>query len=381
MAWDYGNDGMRSEVVEADAMEVVDDPVTLVTAKHPLNTNARTPDPITDAYVESQDQSLVPKVEYVNVCYGRSPPKQEQMNYSYPCTLSKSKQDIFLDVRGEFTLAEGCEYLGFESVGMVLSIEGGVAFFMSEVTERHFVSVAGSRKVKFGFPTAWNSVIPSSAMAGSEPAGLDVQIVFSYRDSRQDPPETRSGVVMMSSESPEDDRLAGPPHFAKLDPVKLNWGCVAAGSMVLMADGSEKRVEDLAVGDMVSDGGSAHRVADVRRGSDDVTVMITSGDMALRVSTEHPVLTGRGMVRACDVRSDDVLVTADGEVAPDSAYHFVGTVDVYGVMLEDGHRFVCDGFVVGDDSVQGEVMAGNRVVPEPSEDILREVEVLKARLL
>lgn len=381
VAWDDGSNGIQSEVVEADAMEVVDSPVTGVTVKHPLRTNKTTPEEITTEYVESDGGTQETGKTFVNVCYDRDPFKGEFTNYRY-CgfRIGNKRQELYLDVRGEFTLEERCRYLGFTDVEMLLSLRNGASFSRSKVTEKHFVTEDDGRKVKFGFPTYWNNYIPSTSMAGRELTDLDVQIGFEFEDSRYGEKVTRRATVKLSSVVPDDDRLTDSPDFAKLDRIKLNWGCVAAGSVVLMADGSERRVEDLRVGDMVSDGTSAHRVEHIRGGADDVTVMITAGDRVLRVSPEHPVLTARGMVMACDVGAEDVLVTRDGEVSPDSAFQFLGRTDVYGISLEDGHRFVCNGFVIGDDHAQGEVMEGERRKREPSAEILREIGILRRHL-
>lgn len=98
-----------------------------------------------------------------------------------------------------------------------------------------------------------------------------------------------------SAEEPE--RLRGPQH-------DLLW-CLSAGTMVLMADGLERPIEDVSPGDMVQGlTGPREVLVSASRLADLWEVGLADGSR-LEGSGDHPVLTERGWVQIRHLTRDD----------------------------------------------------------------------------
>lgn len=106
-----------------------------------------------------------------------------------------------------------------------------------------------------------------------------------------------------SAERPE--RLRG-PQFASL------W-CFGAGTPVLMADGSERAIEQIVVHDVVATrfGPRAVTAAGLS-GSKSARFRLSYGETNLIATGDHPMLTQRGWVAAGDLREGDVLWSVCG---------------------------------------------------------------------
>jgi hypothetical protein len=87
-----------------------------------------------------------------------------------------------------------------------------------------------------------------------------------------------------------------------------NGYCVPAGTLIRMADGSERRIEDVKVRDeVVTAEGNVRRVTQtmVRRVREPLLTPVMWGHYHLRATAEHPILTKRGYVKLCDLQPGD----------------------------------------------------------------------------
>lgn len=130
--------------------------------------------------------------------------------------------------------------------------------------------------------------------------------------------------------------------------------CFAAGTLVRMADGSERAIEMIAAGDAVlafspapECVGAALIPSTVARifAHDDCEVFDVSG---ARVTAEHPFQLSDGrFVEVCDLRPGDRLVRADGTfVAFGGAVAVPGLHRTYNFEVERLHTYVANGFRV-----------------------------------
>lgn len=92
--------------------------------------------------------------------------------------------------------------------------------------------------------------------------------------------------------------------------------CFVAGTPIRMADGSDKAIEDVRVGDRVlaydevADILCAEPVTETMVRLAMQTVMVTAGMVRLRCTANHPIFTRRGWVRAADLTTDDEVKCA-----------------------------------------------------------------------
>ncbi len=158
-------------------------------------------------------------------------------------------------------------------------------------------------------------------------------------------------------------------------------GCLAAGTPVRMADGSERPVEEVLVQEKVvadSDGRTL-TVIDTFLGTEDLPLVIVEDVRGHRVAmTEtHPVITERGVLLAKQLTDEDVLITVDGPAGVKKISAGETDQKVYNLRLggegeevnDENATFFAGGILVGDDRMQG---AWERKY-ETSEDAAREL--------
>lgn len=388
-----GSDALRSMVLEAEALETVEDPVANAVFEHPVKTNFTQLEPVplnipNPPKVEVRPCKKGPKeLPYVNVCYRRAPESGESVNYAYGEAWIGQQQRIFLDIRGRFTLKEGCTYLKMENTAAGLELgSGGSTIYISRVDkDANFTVSENGREITFAFPTDWGTGIPSKKLSGREKSYVDVRIEFSYRDERSKIPsehkERRAIITASSQVPPNPPKEEESEHFVQLDPVKLNWGCVADDTMIRMASGEERRVCELRVGDRVYSpvcGNST--VTTIYSGEEaELYVFRAAGGRALRVTADHPVYVGTGGYKAAaDITPADQLVLEDGTPADIEALYTVeGNFRVYSLELAEESPICCNGYQTGDYQQQGKLMCPDICGEGPSQELLAEVEVLK----
>lgn len=119
---------------------------------------------------------------------------------------------------------------------------------------------------------------------------------------------------------------------------------VTGDTMVLMANGLEKRVDELQFGDMVYTDHGPMRVQDVMTGYEaEIAEIVFADGKALQAAPDQNLLTDRG---DCSVRKlsnvDHVMVGNDGlEVKSIVIKQFGGSV--YGIMLDQDAELIYNG--------------------------------------
>lgn len=141
-----------------------------------------------------------------------------------------------------------------------------------------------------------------------------------------------------------------------------------------MANGDMVAVEDIRVGDMIvsPQTGQSSRIASVIEGPEPLPLIhIIAGDLSVRVTEAHIVLTQEGLKRARDLTTHDSIMDEKG------AYHPIDRLER--IPPEIGQRvinFVVDGFVpevnkhllVSDGIVTGDLYLQNNFESERQSD-------------
>lgn len=109
-----------------------------------------------------------------------------------------------------------------------------------------------------------------------------------------------NGATIRGFSAEKADRLRGPQHADA-------W-CTPGDTLVYMADGTNKRVDEVRVGEHVMTRRGPRRVLMSGRSSNpNPQVRITYGALSLTATADHPVFTDRGWVPAGEVREGDAL--------------------------------------------------------------------------
>ena len=114
---------------------------------------------------------------------------------------------------------------------------------------------------------------------------------------------------------------------------------LSAYALVLMADGTEKRAENMEAGDMVADPvtGGSRRVRKIWQGPGVGMFRITAANGAtLDLTEDHPVLCGGSASPVGNVAVGAPLGSRDGAVACTGAERLMGDFMVYDIVMEDG---------------------------------------------
>lgn len=207
------------------------------------------------------------------------------------------------------------------------------------------------KKVAIGGPSGLLSVIPP-----------DLVVDYNKSDFMLTIRNVAGGTSLIqgfSSEKPEG--LRGPNHARA-------W-CFAAGTPVLMADGSERPIETIRPGEVVATRYGPRRVlASGRSANPNPRLTIEFGETRLTCTDDHPVLTARGWLAAGALREGDELWSVSGTperrsrrsattpgIAPGLVLSkvpvrrlvkSVARVPVYDLTVEDVHEFIAAGVVV-----------------------------------
>lgn len=139
--------------------------------------------------------------------------------------------------------------------------------------------------------------------------------------------------------------------------INLDSRCFAQETLIRMADGQEKQINAIRVGEKVfSVSGKAVRVMDIIVGIEEkVVVLVTQSGKRIRLTSDHPVLTEqRGIQRVNALLATDKVQTADRDFEEiDNLYTEMYNDRVYNLCLEEESFLFGNGIAVGDfDSLQ-----------------------------
>jgi hypothetical protein len=140
---------------------------------------------------------------------------------------------------------------------------------------------------------------------------LNIRVVVSDQCTGQTAPNAEISVLSSATAIPDKSTT-------KIDPLTFVWGCLAAETMILMADGERKPLELVKFGDRVVCGnyGQKAEVVDTISGFEDrePCLRITAGDMQVIVTKDHPLLAPEGPILAAELVIGGKLLSMAGEV-------------------------------------------------------------------
>ncbi|ETS30032.1 hypothetical protein BB987_11540 [Photorhabdus temperata] len=155
-------------------------------------------------------------------------------------------------------------------------------------------------------------------------------------------------------------------------PINIQYGCIAEGTLIDMADGSKKKVEDIRPGDKVltKQGGILQVKSRIVGHDTEFVDLIYNNGEKVSLTPTHPVATLRGIVKADELKIGDTIYTRGGQTTlssvklrntdPLNVYNFVleKTDDKSQLLPEDALLFA-GGILVGDNNLQRKVSIAN----------------------
>lgn len=284
----------------------------------------------------------------IGVCYARVPIATEKIDYTYPEARTPERhQKLYLDNRGRVVLASGYtfERIKPNSVGVILNCEGfGGLFYNGEAP----LFQAEANGFTWAFGQYWNNYITESVRAGNRAYKFDMEAIFYVREDHQEH-------LLKVSSYP----ISQPsPHYKQISNIRLYWGCLAEDTLVLMADGVTREIQEIRIGDqvMANPQGMLATVTNVWSGTDETLYCLRADNNAeIYATQDHPFITRNGSKPLIMLSDSDELLMEDGDyyrikyAYPLSDSHRIYNLDLSG----DSHTMICNGFVVGDNYAQG----------------------------
>ncbi|HAE46372.1 MAG: hypothetical protein CMO30_15590 [Tistrella sp.] len=150
-----------------------------------------------------------------------------------------------------------------------------------------------------------------------------------------------------------------PANIGVTAPIQFVWGCVAAGSLVQLADGTTRPIESLTAGERVADGlGGSLRIAEVWRGTEDKPMVrvVTEGGGEVLLTHNHPVPTTAGVILAEALETGAVVTTDHGPARVVLVERVSHDGQVFNLdLLPDGAESLAD---IDDDAITGFIAGG-----------------------
>lgn len=202
------------------------------------------------------------------------------------------------------------------------------------------------------FKPGWNAKIPAKYYFAETIVNL------SYKLSIIPPNETNENTLFLSSLIENDMGNS----CRKIRKLHIQIGCVEEHMHILMADGSNREIRDIKIGDQIvaSPTGEAGQVENIWRGTEEQMYYIATVDgHGLLLTGSHYVLTDAGMVMARNINLGMKIVMKDGgKQIIKELYTVEESTTVYNlsVVKTDGSHgcMICEGIVLADNGYSEE---------------------------
>jgi hypothetical protein len=298
----------------------------------------------------------------IRIALNRVPSQVLDCDYYYTDDPSIA---VRLDNNGVINFPSGIQLLSCDNSKCYIKkagvVESGVAQIDNNQVTYSFENNPNPQ-MYYSFPTDWAEKAPWSS---GDLCDITISLPISYNfigDSN-----TYRTTIYISS----DQSLVGTPQLQLIPKLQFLWGCLAADSMILMSDGSQKRIDEVMIGEKVIANPSSEQltVVNVWTGSEDKPCFrFSAGELTILVTGDHPMITDSGLRKASLVTLQDKLLTENGyvEITSITVEPYEGRVynldlgeddesaTVNGMQLS---TMVANGFVVGDNKVQAGLSA------------------------
>lgn len=291
----------------------------------------------------------------INICYNRIPLSKEDVDYTYPESFNPTtgKQRLRVPLAADVALDEANSdpFYKIDITTFTLKMDSGKGFAQYITEGREDEAVSAFTKTDQGFSfnlnEEWKADVPSSRL----PARDRIDLYFSVAFQRQ------NGTLGSLDFSSRRSETSGGK--VSLGWLNLLWGCVAKGTLVRMADGSDRPIENLRVGDLLMDTQGFVRIINIIKGTENTMWAVrTESGLELRCSEGHPILTDRGMVAIEKLRGDMKLIDAEGmpqAIVGIWKESYGGEVYNLATSFEDYDELIANGLVVGGQAAQGQL--------------------------
>jgi hypothetical protein len=207
----------------------------------------------------------------------------------------------------------------------------------------------------------WNRQVNLLRMTGRTIGNVDVIMGVSFNISAK---KNGGEVVHSNSQtlvfySTGDSRLGDVT--VPIYKVRIKWGCFAAGTLITMADGTQKKIEDIKIDDKVKTLAGNAAVTQTTTGMEEELFAVkTSGGQRVFLTYNHPILTTDGLIDVNNISDGDCkIITEGGKAEAITEYYIFDYKDkVYNISTDESscsqndHIIFANGIACGDNYLQ-----------------------------
>lgn len=283
----------------------------------------------------------------------------------------EKKVEVNVDFSGSVTFMKGFSplYVDKNKDFMLQLVDKGAANFDMNFWNEIEWTVS-DRTLSWKFPPNWHDWLNSSQFHLTNGAQFYCKMYVMTEKGISIP------VVISSMDIEHKD-----PSYCAINPITIEWGCYAKGTRILMADHTEKCIEEIRPGDQVKTRGGSALVEEVIRGREETLAMIGTGrGKCLRVTQDHPMLTQDGWKRADELTAADILEMYDGKDSIAELHLTEYHDEVFSIRTNSEEALVAEGFYTGDFGCQNRIGKREDEKPRKKEGYQEEIEALAAEL-
>lgn len=246
-------------------------------------------------------------------------------------------------------------------------------FIHANMKDLQFTQVkeeAGKVCLRVQLKKEWGVPISQEKMEGEEAFRLDVGIGFKDREGKS------HELSLISTENPSDQGMG---RFFETFPIRILWGCIDDTALVLMADGKQKMLKNICIGDEIrGTDGRINKVKNTSWGDEELMRYIKAEEQeqGIRVTTDHPVMTEKGWKRAIELRKGD-RIQVSGKDSCYSKIEEIYTEPYFGrvgnLELETPTGFFANGYGVGDFFLENQLIGQKKSEEALSKEIEEEL--------
>ncbi len=312
------------------------------------------------------------KSNNIIMLYGRDPFQDEKQTWDYLWANNiarNNRVNTLVPVSGTIIVKDNYVINSVADVGYTLELlyEGAgepvvsYNYPQSSISEA-FTFADNKKSCTFCFKENWNCPLDLSLYDSSNcRQKLHVYFYLNVTNTKTQNTELIS-IIINSTDNKSRPHFKVEGTTVYVPYLAIRWGCLAAGTLITMCDGTIKPVEAVTPGEMVQTPAGSARVCNVFSGLEEMMIRIlTEEGHELLASRTHPIHTTEGIKRAADLAPGIHILTYNGTTEKIRFAHeceYSGMV--YNLELsDDADAMLANGFVVGDFTAQNNLPITN----------------------
>ena len=337
---------------------------------------AATPLGANDAVIKSFEVSAPRAHNHAEttVLYDREAFWTEKIDYHYTNLVSADHKTtkIKMPFAGKITVHEGYEISGVmkkpEAPSLYLIFENGstVGYHHAKGFAEQFTLSADKKEISWNFDEDWAALQSLENISANTIVNISAHFTLNLRPIGS-PLLYHPHMEVVSVETPQP----ATSQVVEVERIKIQWGCLAQGTKIQLADGSEKPIEFISIDDRLRlSSGEMANVENIINGFErELIFLSTTNGYSLRTTKNHPISTARGFVPAGELTAADIICTQNGNAPLSQLYVAQYEDTVYNLCIEPSGSLICNGIIAGDFTMQNTCMKNE---PKPASTLLQQ---------